>query len=64
MEIFPYLFSVLLAVLVIYWSGANAARKPGSKLTGLFRYYDTIAPSAPARRPGHARPPCATSRSC
>jgi hypothetical protein len=60
MEIFPYLFSVLLAVLVIYWSGANAARKPGSKLTGLFRYYDTIAPSAPARRrapmPG-ARPP-------
>ena len=45
MEIFPYIFSVLLTALVIHWSRVNAARKPGAKLTGLFRYRDiTVRP--------------------
>lgn len=40
MEIFPYMCSVLLTALVIHWSRVNAARKPGTKVAGLFRYRD------------------------
>jgi len=40
MEIFPYIFSVLLAALVIRWSRVSAALKPGTKVPGLFRYRD------------------------
>ncbi len=43
MEIFPYMFSVLLTALVIHWSRVNAVLKPGTKLPGLFRYRDNLA---------------------
>lgn len=42
MEIFPYMFSVLLTALVIHWSRVNAVLKPGTKLRGLFRYRDNV----------------------
>ena len=55
MEIFPYMFSVLLTALVIHWSRVSAARKPGTRVTGLFRYRDipgrdvaAPAPKSPA----------------
>ena len=32
MEIFPYIFSVLLAALVMWWSRLMATRKPGKLL--------------------------------
>jgi hypothetical protein len=48
MEIFPYIFTVLLTALVIRWSRLMAARKPGTLISGLFRYRD---------RPGKALPP-------
>jgi hypothetical protein len=48
MEIFPYIFSVLLTALVIWWSRSMAARPPGKPVTGLFRYRD---------RPGKPLPP-------
>ena len=50
MEIFPYIFSVLLTALVIHWSRVNATRKPGEKVPGLFRYRDILAVRVPARR--------------
>jgi hypothetical protein len=40
MEIFPYMFSVLLTALVLYWSRVTARRKPGTPVSGLFRYRD------------------------
>lgn len=46
MEIFPYFFSVLLAALAIGWSTATARRKPGTPVSGLFRYREMPAPSA------------------
>jgi hypothetical protein len=52
MEIFPYILSVLLTALVIRWSRAMAARKPGTPVSGLFRYRDKPGkslPSAPRR---------------
>jgi hypothetical protein len=54
MEIFPYIFSVLLTALVMWWSRLAAGRKPGTPVTGLFRYRD---------RPGKMRRPTATSGS-
>lgn len=47
MEIFPYIFSVLLTALVIHWSRANALRKTGTKVTGLFRYRENLARPVP-----------------
>ena len=49
MEIFPYMVSVLLTVLVIHWSRVSAGGKPGAKVSGLFRYRDSLAGPA-ARR--------------
>jgi hypothetical protein len=40
MEIFPYIFSVLLTALVMRWSRLAAGRKPGTPVLGLFRYRD------------------------
>ncbi|MDR3415948.1 MAG: hypothetical protein P4L83_07170 [Nevskia sp.] len=50
MEIFPYIFSVLLTALVMRWSRLAAGRKPGTPLTGLFKYRD---------KPGKIRQPTA-----
>ena len=52
MEIFPYIFSVVLTALVIWWSRTMAARKPGEPVTGLFRYRDR-----PGKPPPSATPP-------
>ena len=41
MEIVPYILDVLLFTFAIYWSAANAAAKPGTKVFGLFRYRET-----------------------
>lgn len=54
MEIFPYIFSVLLTALVMRWSCLAAARKPGTPLSGLFTYRD---------RPGKSLPPAAKTAS-
>ena len=43
MEIFPYLFCVLLTALVLHWSRVMARRKPGTPVSGLFRYRDKPA---------------------
>jgi hypothetical protein len=52
-EIFPYIFSVLLTALVMRWSRVMGQRKPGTPITGLFRYRDkpgkTLPPAAPRR---------------
>ncbi len=49
MEIFPYIFSVLITAWVIHWSRVMAARKPGTPLSGLFRYRESIARPAPRK---------------
>jgi len=54
MEIFPYMFSVVLTALVLHWSRLAAGRRPGTPVTGLFRYRD---------RPGKMRLPTATAGS-
>ncbi len=41
MEIVPYILDVLMFTFAIYWSAANAAAKPGTKVFGLFRYRET-----------------------
>ncbi len=61
MEIIPYIFSVLLTTLVIRWSRVNAARKPGTKVSGLFRYRDSLARPV-ARGPKFAAPDVTTLR--
>jgi hypothetical protein len=51
-EIFPYIFSVLLTALVMWWSRTTAGRKPGTPVTGLFRYRDKPGkPKRPAKPP-------------
>ena len=60
MEIFPYIFSVLLTALVIRWSRLHAADKPGTKVTGLFRYRDSLV--RPTMRRSRFAPPDATTR--
>jgi hypothetical protein len=54
MEIFPYIFSVLLTALVMRWSRLAAGRKPGTPVTGLFRYRDK--PGKVRRRVAHPTP--------
>lgn len=55
MEIFPYIFSVLLTALVMNWSRTNATGKPGARITGLFRYRDSQV--RPRQQPqGYVRP--------
>jgi hypothetical protein len=52
MEIFPYIFSVLLTALVMHWSRLAAGRKPDTPVSGLFRYRD---------KPGKVRLPAANA---
>lgn len=52
MEIFPYMISVLMTALVIYWSGGTS--RPGSRIGSLFRYRG-LAP--PGRRRGRNNGP-------
>ncbi len=40
MEIFPYLTTVLLTLLVLHWSVRNVDRERGTPVFGLFRYRD------------------------
>jgi hypothetical protein len=66
MEIFPYMLSVLLVALAIYWSGGNTTRKPGGPMSNLFRYRET-RPTASSRRSrtaqaGTVQPGTAASR--
>ena len=59
MEIFPYMFSVLLTALVLHWSRLAAQGKPGTPVSGLFRYRNK---PGKAWRPSGRRsfPPSAT----
>lgn len=59
MEIFPYTVSVLLTALVIHWSRVSAARKPGTKVSGLFRYRESLA--RPIVRASKSTPPDVTA---
>ena len=53
MEFATYLSIGLVCVGVLYWSGINAARKPGTPVTGLFAYreQDATQPGTQARQP-------------
>lgn len=56
MEIGLYLLDTLLTTLLLYWCVTNSRRKPGTPVSGLFRYRDAADPAAtPApKRPGTA----------
>ena len=53
MEISLYVLDAVLALLLFYWMSKVAKRKPGTPLTGLFAYRETLtdAPHAPANTP-------------
>jgi hypothetical protein len=50
MEIVPYLIGVVMFLLVLYWSAANATAEPGQPSFGLFRYPESAAGAAAAEK--------------
>ena len=38
MEFAAYLSAALVSLWVLYWSGRNSVRKPGTPITGIFAY--------------------------
>ncbi len=66
MEVIPYFLSIIVTVLAVYWSAAQFHRKPGTPMTGIFRYPEETRASAARSEPlagGRGRPgPPATAR--
>lgn len=50
MEVIPYFIGVVLFVLLVYWSAANATAAPGEPSFGLFRYRESAAPAEKERK--------------
>ena len=52
MEFAAYLSVTAVCLWVLYWSGKNSARKPGTPITGMFAYTedDTAQADKPAGR--------------
>jgi hypothetical protein len=48
MEALFYLSDLLATVLLMYWAMTNADRPPGTPITGLFAFKDTLTPSGKA----------------
>jgi len=48
MEISLYVFDAVMALLLFYWMSKVAKRKPGTPLTGLFAYRETLTSDPPA----------------
>ena len=61
MEVVPYFLSIIVTVVALYWSAAQFRRKPGTPLTGLFRYREAEQ-SYLARRTNMADPKGSASR--
>ncbi len=38
MEVIPYFLSIIVTIIALYWSAAQFRRKPGTPISGLFRY--------------------------
>lgn len=56
MEVIPYFLSIIVTIIALYWSAGQFRRKPGTPITGLFRYRED-GPSTRARdKPEPNRP--------
>jgi hypothetical protein len=49
MEFAVYFFFTALCAVAIHWAGRNAGRRPGTPLTGFFRYRDADDAAATAK---------------
>jgi hypothetical protein len=45
MEVVPYFLSIIVAVAALYWSAREYRRKPGTSISGLFRYQEALKSS-------------------
>jgi hypothetical protein len=43
MEFIGYLFVAILCAWALYWSVLNSGRRPGTPITGFFKYRETVA---------------------